>query len=114
MKPKFIVFDDDSNEVELPTKNAMCERCDGTGVHDHPAFANGITRDDFDEDEDFRESYFKGHYDVPCSICEGHKVVQIPDTDRLTPDQKRWLENHYIGQAELNAERRLRAAGVEF
>ncbi len=49
----------------------ICPDCEGDGKHDPDAFAGGFTQDDFDEDPDFRESYFAGAYDVPCARCDG-------------------------------------------
>lgn len=113
-RPKFLVFDDDGNEVELPCRFVVCDRCEGKGVHDNEAFSNGISSEDFNEDPDFRAQYMRGDYDVPCSVCNGERVVPAPDTDRLTPEQKRWLENHYQGLRELAAERRMRERRIEF
>jgi hypothetical protein len=114
LSPKFLVFDADGNEVELPCHYVVCGRCNGTGVHDHPAFSNGLSREDFDEDPDFAEEYFRGTYDVRCSVCEGERVVSAPNEEQLTPEQKDWLKWHYESLAEAAAERRMRERGIEF
>lgn len=113
-QPKFTIRDSDDNELSLPCSFVVCDRCNGTGVHDHPAFSNGISQDQFDEDPDFRESYMKGHYDVPCSECEGNRVVASPDRERCTPEQLEALESHYACQREASAERHMRDCGIEF
>lgn len=101
-------------EISLPCRFEVCPRCEGKGVHDHPAFSNGISRDQFDEDPDFAEDYFKGRYDVRCSECNGERVVSVPDEEALTPEQARVLADHRNARAEEAAERRMRAQGIEF
>ena len=70
----------------------ICERCRGHGMVDHPAFSNGITSSEWaDEwDEDSREAYLAGVYDVPCKACEGGRVRQ-PIIAALSFAQKREL-----------------------
>ena len=58
----------------------VCPRCAGTGVHDPEAFSNGFTQEELDEDLDFQESYFSGHYDVFCTECNGLRVIN-PDAE---------------------------------
>lgn len=113
-QPAFAVLDDEGQEVQLPCHFAVCDRCNGTGVHDHPAFSNGISQEQFEEDPDFREDYMSGRYDVSCKECKGLRVVPVPTQEKLTPDQKRWLQNHYDARAEALAEQRMRDRGIEF
>ena len=113
-RPVFLVLDDDDNEVALPSVFEVCPRCRGTGVHDNPAFENGISPEQFEEDPDFKADYLKGRYDVPCSECKGLRVVAVPDIAQLSDDQKRWLQNKYDAAAEARDERRMRDRGIEF
>ncbi len=77
---------------------AICERCEGNGSHDHPAFSNGISSDEWAEwDADERESYMHGRYDVPCSECGGAGKVQEPLPGHLS-----------FGELRLIAEERRR------
>lgn len=78
-------YDDADQCVPLPCKREVCWRCRGEGVHDHPAFSNGLTAADLD-DRDFREDYLAGHYDVPCEECRGQRVVWAVDEASMTPD----------------------------
>jgi hypothetical protein len=71
-------------EATVPARFEVCDRCEGRGTHDHPAFSNGITSSDFDEDPDFREDYMRGAYDVSCSECRGLRVVAVPDVARCS------------------------------
>lgn len=93
-KPKlaFTLITDGGDEIEhsLPARFKVCSRCEGAGSHVNPAIdGNGLTREDFDEDPDFAESYFRGDYDVRCSECKGARVVSVPDVSRWSFAQKR-------------------------
>lgn len=55
---------------------AVCPTCEGRGSHVNPGIdAEGLSAEDFAEDPDFEESYFRGDYDVPCAECGGARVV---------------------------------------
>lgn len=116
--PKPIEFEaytpeEDFVVVTLPTKFAVCSRCDGTGVHDNPAFSDGITPEQFDEDPDFKEAYFSGRYDVRCEVCDGLRVESVPDEERCEPWKIKAYHEHLDGirscLAEMEAERRMGA-----
>lgn len=63
-------------ETQLPTKRIVCPRCEGEGTHTNPAIdGNGLTAEDFYEDEDFAADYMNGKYDVLCETCRGANVV---------------------------------------
>lgn len=82
-------------EIPLPAKRVVCHRCDGAGVHDHPAFSNGV---DGLDDPDFAEEYFRGTYDVRCEECDGKNVVLEVDTEALTPKMLDRLERAEASQ----------------
>jgi hypothetical protein len=87
---KYSAEDDDGyyqTEVSLPAKWEVCGRCDGRGVHDPEAFAQGFSSEDFAEDPDFAEDYIAGKYDITCSECDGRTTVKEVNIDRLTPEQ---------------------------
>lgn len=72
--------------LKFPAKFEVCGTCHGAGKRVDPRIdGNGLSTEDFDEDPDFRESYFAGHYDVTCDECQGQRVVPTIDEDRLTP-----------------------------
>lgn len=79
----------------IPARYEVCGRCHGRGVHDHEAFANGISPEEFAEDPDFAEDYFKGVYDVQCSECHGKRVVLVPDEEDLNEEERKVLEIYY-------------------
>jgi len=115
----FIEERDDGEEVEhvLPARWEICDRCEGDGHHVNPSIdGNGLTAEDF-EDEDFREGYFGGRYDVRCFTCSGSGKVLVVDAERA---DKRLLEAYERQQAararwdaEDRATRRMESGGRE-
>ena len=73
------VFCDDcaeGHEDAPPSANkspwVICTLCHGDGKHVNPAIdAGGLTREDFEDDPDFADSYIRGDYDVTCARCGG-------------------------------------------
>ena len=111
------VLDEDTAEVEvrLPAKYEVCPRCQGRGTHDHPAFSNGITSDEWnspDWDDDSREAYVRGAYDVACTQCQGERVVLVADEASFTPEQQAaWQEHQKVAREiaeDYASERHLR------
>jgi RecJ-like exonuclease len=81
-KITFTMLDEETAEVEveLPAKYQVCGRCDGEGKHVNPSIdSHGISREEFDEDPDFEEAYFRGDYDVQCEECGGRTTVLVVD-----------------------------------
>lgn len=104
-KPTFTIetFDKDGDQVtlELPAKFEVCGTCEGRGTHVNPSIdGNGLSREDFDQDPDFEEAYFRGDYDVQCRTCHGEKVVPVADYTRMNFAQKRALVRHRRSEAE--------------
>lgn len=76
-------------ETPLPTRWAVCPVCEGKGTHVNPSIdCGGLTREDFEEDPDFAESYARGDYDQTCNRCNGRTTVQAVDLERLTTAQR--------------------------
>lgn len=101
----------ESIEVELPCHRIVCDRCEGTGSHVNPNIdGHGISSEEFDQDPDFRESYFRGDYDVNCHQCEGNRVVDVVNYEALTPKMQRrydaYLDQQYADEREAAFERR--------
>lgn len=104
-REKLTATDEDGNEVVIPSKYEVCGRCKGHGTHDHPAFSNGFTSSEWAEmDQDSRDNYMSGAYDVMCTECDGQRVVLVPDFDNMTDELREIVE------AEERAEREIRAA----
>jgi len=107
-------FDKDGDELvlELPAKFEVCGTCRGAGTHVNPSIdGNGISPEEFAEDPDFEEAYFRGDYDVTCQTCHGNRVVATADVARCTFAQKRALVHHWRCEVEIRrdnaSERRL-------
>jgi hypothetical protein len=93
---------EDGDEVThtFPSTNEVCERCEGYGTHLNSNIGSyGYSAEEFAEsfpDDNLmgynpREEYFKrgGIYDVTCEECNGNKVVEVVDEDKLNEEQKK-------------------------
>lgn len=82
--------------IELPGKYEVCDRCQGKGSHTNPAIdGNGITSEEWwgpDWDDESREDYMNGFYDVSCYECHGKRVVLEVDENRC---DKELLKEYY-------------------
>lgn len=92
---------DESHTV--PAIYQVCPRCQGHGHHDHPAFVNGISDEEFREDPDFRDDYLAGKHDVSCEECHGDRVVLVPNRDAIDPHVLARLDEHNQALAEMRA-----------
>lgn len=74
--------------VKFPAHFTVCGTCEGRGTHVNPSIdSNGISEEDFEQDPDFRESYFAGRYDVTCVECGGKRVTPAINHETLSPAQ---------------------------
>lgn len=74
-------------EVQLPTKWAVCDLCNGEGKHVNPSIdAGGLTNEDFYDDPDFLIDYQSGVYDIPCNHCHGRTTIRVVDEDAADPE----------------------------
>lgn len=89
--------------MTLPSKFVVCWRCRGRGVHDHGAFSNGISPEEFAEDPDFREDYFNGMYDVTCTECKGRRVLAEVEREYLNAEQQVFM-THWDESERAEAE----------
>ena len=90
-------------ELSVPSKRELCRECDGTGRTD--CFDNGISSEMWSEmNGDEREEYRGGMYDAPCRECKGAKVVEVPDYDAMTPEQRKGVDDYYAEMASLAAD----------
>jgi len=80
------LYTPDGDEVQLPTKWEICQRCAGEGY----TVLHGmeINPDDWEQEE--LDEYFHGStYRTPCD-CDGTGKVKIVDEDRLSPTELGW------------------------
>lgn len=101
-----------SIEVDLPAIRAVCPCCNEEGTTVNPSIdGDGIPGSEMDDlGSDFRESYMAGDYDVRCQRCNGNKVLDILDWERLSPKLQaaveRAIDEERAAEAEAAAERR--------
>jgi hypothetical protein len=103
------VYDSDGEEEvthTIPAKWEICSRCEGSGSHVNPSIdGHGITSDEWngpDWDDESRETYMSGGYDVACEAgCQGGKVL-VPDPDGASAKAKEVIAR-YQGQQEEEA-----------
>jgi hypothetical protein len=116
--PRFLTFESKSGRThQIPAKFVICGRCNGEGTHDHPAFSNGITSSEWAEwDDDDRDHYLRGDYDVACECCEGGKKLVVDEDACYTKRMQVILaayreqqEEFQMYEAERRAERRMGA-----
>ena len=99
----------------LPGKVIVCPRCDGRGSYVNPSIdAHGISPEEFHEDPDFAEDYFRGSYDITCVECNGTNVVLKPNKEAMNADQHLVLDFYFECYYGEIAEANLRASGVQF
>ena len=97
-------------EQPVKVRFEVCPLCEGRGKHVNPSIdGHGLTRDDFDEDPEFAESYFRGDYDVRCNLCGGEKVVPVPLDAKVIEAIEKAAEYRYDSWAESYAERMMGA-----
>lgn len=70
----------------------ICDRCEGHGKVENPAFSNGFTSSEWsDMGPDDQDHYMRGDYDVICDECKGCGKVEVPNIAMLTFAEKRVL-----------------------
>jgi DnaJ-class molecular chaperone len=87
--------------VKPPTHYIVCPDCQGRGTMTLQRLA--VTQEQFDEDPDFMEDYLGGVYDEPCPDCHGRTTVLVIDEERLTPEQKEYVEGYWQDEYEYRA-----------
>ena len=92
--------DDDGEEItiDLPGTYEVCHRCRGKGTHVNPSIdGHGISAEEWanEWDQEDRETYLSGGYDVTCEACGGLRVEWIVDVEAMPKDlrerYKEWL-----------------------
>lgn len=107
---KFTYENDDGEEIEgvLPAKFEVCGRCRGNGTHCNPSIdGHGITSDEWngpDWDDDSRETYLRGGYDVTCESCGGLRVETVIDDEAIERGSEE-VKALYATYCEIQEER---------
>ena len=102
-------FDSEGEEVTLdvPFRWEICDRCNGAGTHDNPAFSDGISGEEWANEWDVeeREAYMSGAYDVRCDECEGSGKVRVPVLSAMTAEERKAYEEHLDNERYYARER---------
>lgn len=81
--------DDDKPYIatRMPGRWVICSACNGHGKSS--AYLGAFSREDMDNDPDFRDDYMAGNYDRPCESCRNMpgRVWKV-DVEHLNPRQK--------------------------
>lgn len=106
-------------EHVLPYALVICPSCQGRGSYVNPAIdAHGITGEEWDRDwdDEDRERYLSGGYDVTCDDCHGVRVVPEPVEPKENASAAHraawdafwsWCEDESSYRAECEDERRM-------
>ena len=109
-----IAYEDDDGEyieeeVEIFVKYDVCPTCDGVGHYVNPSIdSHGISEDEWcgEWDEDEREGYLSGRYDITCGECNGNRIVPVVDEDRNSKELVDRV-NNYIDELYCSAREQL-------
>ena len=109
-KLQFTVEDEDGEEITytVPSKYEVCDGCSGKGSHVNPAIdGHGISGEEWAEwDDDERDAYRDGRYDVVCEDCNGKRVQLVPNFEvTWAPGLQELWESYWEGKAEDRRER---------
>jgi hypothetical protein len=100
-----VIFNDCTLRLRCETQ--VCPTCHGRGRHVNPNIdAGGISSDDECwDDDDFRDQYFNGGFDVTCSGCKGQNVIHAPVFDDMPVFIKEYIDDYDRDEAYYQAER---------
>ncbi|WP_051448365.1 hypothetical protein [Bradyrhizobium sp. WSM1417] len=87
----------DEIKAQFPTKWLICSHCEGTAKSS--SHLGAFTASEWaDQDDDFRDDYLAGRYDVPCQACDGLGRVQLIDRNAVIGWRQRILLNAFDAQ----------------
>lgn len=93
-------------ERTIASKFEVCPDCKGSGTS--TAYLGAYTSDELDEaGPEFLEDVRAGNYDRACDLCGGLRVVEVPDTARMSPAE---IEGWNLEQREAAADAAMAAA----
>ena len=105
----FVDREDDNGELVATEKEVsfhyeVCSVCNGRGQFVNPNIdRNGIS--DMDEwDDEERDDYFSGGYDVVCGYCGGKAVEPVPNDTEVLKNHQEFQNEMAEWEAERNAE----------
>ena len=99
--------DPSDGPTSVPVIYEVCDVCDGRGTYVNPSIdSHGIGADEWNEwDDDEREDYCSGRYDVGCHECGGLRVVPVPDYQAMSLELARAVQDQIQGAYDDARER---------
>ena len=91
----------EEQELFLPTHREVCPTCDGKGTSS--AYLGAFSGDDMREDPEFFEDYMAGRYDRTCEECNGLRVIEVVDIDKMPAADRALYEEHMREEASYNS-----------
>jgi len=110
-----VVPEGHDGRLSFPTNYDVCPLCNGTGKVVNPSIdCGGLTAEDFAEDPEFAEAYWRGDYDKTCPTCGGKRVTIGMANFKITHPKvakliEEWEKEEAISAAESAAELRMGA-----
>lgn len=99
-------------EDSWPGKKVVCTYCNGMGAHSRHLGAIPLEEFDSWDDED-RDNYLDGAYDMVCEECRGERIVLEPDFNSMSEEDRKAYEEYVREEMEYRKlcemERRLGA-----
>lgn len=93
---EFVFETEDGEECvhDFPAAYVVCATCCGEGSHvNRNIDGNGITSSEWAEwDDEEKDHYMRGDYDVPCEECHGQRVTLEIDESVFTAEDRRVFE----------------------
>lgn len=77
-----VFSEEDSCRQEFPGSWEICNMCQGSGMVTNPSIDAGGITDWNDWNDDEREEYFSGQYDIHCPECRGSGKILMPNFPR--------------------------------
>lgn len=102
-------IDEETETMLVPARMEVCPECEGHGsVLTQGLRGEVIDFSDWDDDE--REGYFNGRYDVMCPCCKGANVIPVPDEESMNAEQLAFWRDSQRWQDEIERSARETAA----
>lgn len=104
-EPHVTIYDEDlDEEVPIPARWELCDRCGGRKYLPFPGIA--FTADDMAEaGPEFYDDYMNGTYDEACPECKGEGMIAVPNERLCTPEQLKAYEDRERAEADYRAVR---------
>lgn len=102
---------DDEIVLTVPAKRVICDYCNGEGFLGPPP----PTPEELEAmDDQYGSDLRAGIHNERCPECKGERVVDVPDTERMTDRQNELFAGHLIELEGIAQEESLHARGIQW